>query len=275
MSGVSVLGKIVARTRLRVFEKRRELPLDRILSMAPTPGGRRQFATAVSTPGRINVIAEFKRRSPSRGTIRDDLHPVMVAQAYEVGGAAALSVLTEEEYFGGSLDDLQQARSATLLPTLRKDFVVDPYQVWESWIAGTDAVLLIVAALSDAELKNLLATAVETHLDALVEVHDREELARALDAGARLVGVNNRDLATMEVSLDVALELGPAIPEDVVTVAESGIKSGADVRRLRDAGFDAFLIGEHLMLAPDPGVALEALLAESGGGAPGAPSDGE
>lgn len=262
---VSVLGEIVARTRLRVRERRRELPLDRILSTAPTPGRRRPFGTAVSRPGRVNVIAEFKRRSPSRGTIRADLHPVQVAQAYEIAGAAAVSVLTEEEYFGGTVDDLQQARSATLLPALRKDFIVDAYQIWESWIAGTDAVLLIVAVLSDAELKTLLVTAAETHLDALVEVHDSEELARALDAGARIVGVNNRDLATMNVSLDVSLGLGPAIPDDVIAVAESGIRSGAEIRRLRDSGFDAFLVGEHLMLAPDPGAALEQLLADAGG----------
>jgi indole-3-glycerol phosphate synthase len=262
---ISVLGEIVARTRARVFQRRRELPLDRLLSMSPTPGGHRQFASAISVPDRVNVIAEFKRRSPSRGSIRPDLHPVLVAQAYEIGGAAALSVLTEEESFGGSLDDLQQARSATLLPALRKDFIVDPYQIWESWIAGTDGVLLIVAALSDTELTTLLTTAVETHLDAMVEVHSREELARALDAGARIVGVNNRDLVTLEVSLDVSLALGPAIPDDVIAVAESGMRSGADIRRLREVGFDAFLVGEHLMLADDQGAALERLLAESGG----------
>jgi indole-3-glycerol phosphate synthase len=267
-----VLGEIVAQTRARVFERRRELPLDRILSMAPTPGKRRDFSTAISAPDQTNVIAEFKRRSPSRGEIRMDLHPVAVAQAYEIGGAAALSVLTEGEHFGGSLDDLQQARSATLLPTLRKDFIVDPYQVWESWIAGTDAFLIIVAAVSDAELRTLLATASETGLDALVEVHDGEELARALGAGARLVGVNNRNLATLEVSLDVSLGLAPAIPEDVTAVAESGIATGDDLRRLRDAGYDASLVGEHLMLAPDPGAALEELLARSG--APRGTADG-
>jgi indole-3-glycerol phosphate synthase len=263
MSGsVSLLGEIVARTRARVHERRRELPLDRILSTAPTPGGRRDFSAALSRSDRLNVIAEFKRRSPSKGVLRTDLHPVRVAQAYEIAGAAALSVLTEEEYFSGSLDDLQQARSATLLPALRKDFIVDPYQVWESWIAGVDALLLIVAVLSDAELKGLIATAAETGLDALVEVHSLDELGRALSAGARIVGVNNRDLATFEVSLDTSLSLAGEIPDDVVAVTESGISSAPDIRRLRDAGFDAFLVGEHLMVAPDPAAALEALLVE-------------
>lgn len=263
MSGsVTVLGEIVARARARVHEQRRELPLDRILSMAPTPGARRSFAAAVGQPGRINVIAEFKRRSPSQGEIRADLHHVQVAQAYEVGGAAALSILTEEEFFGGRLDDLQEARSATLLPTLRKDFLVDPYQVWESWIAGTDAVLLIVAALSDAELRSLSVTAGQAAIETLVEVHDGAELRRALDAGARIVGVNNRDLKTMQVSLKPSLSLASEIPDHVIAVAESGIASGDDIRRLRDVGYDAFLIGEHLMRSPDPGVALEALIAE-------------
>jgi indole-3-glycerol phosphate synthase len=263
MSGpVTGLGEIVARARARVHEQRKELPLDRILSMAPTPGARRSFQAALERPGQINVIAEFKRRSPV-GLIRRDLHHVRVAQAYEVGGAAALSVLTEEEFFGGRLDDLQEARSATLLPTLRKDFLVDPYQVWESWIAGTDAVLLIVAALSDAELRSLYVTTGQAAIDALVEVHDLAELKRALEVGARIIGVNNRDLRTLEVRLDTSLELVSEIPDDVIAVSESGITSGEDVRRLRDAGYDAFLIGEHLMRAPDPGAALEALLAEA------------
>jgi indole-3-glycerol phosphate synthase len=261
MSGsVSILGEIVARTRARVQERRKELPLDRILSNSPTPGGRRNFATAIARPDRVNVIAEFKRRSPSRGVLRSDLHPVLVAQAYEIAGGAALSILTEEEYFGGNLDDLQQARSATLLPCLRKDFIVDPYQIWESWIAGADAVLLIVAALSDGELNSLVAAAIETGLDALVEVHDEVELSRALAAGATIVGVNNRDLKTLHVSLDVSHQLAGRIPDDVIAVTESGITSGAQVRRLREAGFDAFLVGEHLMLATDPGAALESLL---------------
>ncbi len=261
MSSVSVLGEIVARARARVHEQRRELPLERILSMAPTPGGRRAFRAGLTRPGRVNVIAEFKRRSPSRGLIRADLHHVRVAQAYEIAGAAALSVLTEEEYFGGRLDDLQESRAATLLPTLRKDFLVDPYQIWQSWIAGADAVLVIVAALSDAELKGLLATAEQASIEAFVEVHDDSELARALHVGATIIGVNNRDLRSMQVSLQTSLDLAGHIPDAVVAVSESGIHASEDVRRLREAGYDAVLVGEHLMQAPDPGAALESLIA--------------
>lgn len=259
---VSVLGEIVARTRARVAERHRARPLDSILSSAPTPGERRPFAQALERAG-VNVIAEFKRRSPSRGTIREDLGVVQVAQAYEVGGAAALSVLTEEEYFGGRLEDLQQARVATLLPALRKDFIVDPYQIWESWIAGADAVLLIVAALADAELRKLHEAASEVSLAALVEVHDADELGRALAVGARVIGVNSRDLRTLQVDLKTAFDLVERIPDDVIAVAESGIKTGADVRRLRAAGYDACLIGEHLMQAPDPGEALASLIEEA------------
>ena len=259
----SILDRIVARTRESVLERRRSLPIERMQRSAPTPTGRRPFLPAITRAGQVNVIAEFKRRSPSRGVIREDLHPVTVAQAYEVAGAAALSVLTEEQFFGGSLDDLKEARAATLLPALRKDFVVDPYQVWEAWYAGADAVLLIVAALTDAELRALHQTTQEVGLEALVEVHDARELARALQVGARVVGVNSRDLKTMTVRLETALELAEQIPDDVTAVAESGIRGPGDVRRLRDAGYDAFLIGEHLMLQGDPGAALEQLLVES------------
>jgi len=257
-----ILARIVARTREKVEFKRREVPLERVLSAAPTPGARRPFVEAISRPGRINVIAEFKRRSPSMGPVGSEAHPVHVAQAYEVAGAAALSILTEDEFFAGSLDDLQQARAATLLPTLRKDFIVHSYQVYEASMAGADALLLIVGALSRGELVELHKTSLETGLEPLVEVHDAEELDRALEIGARLIGVNNRDLQTLEVRLETALELGPRIPDDVVAVAESGIRSGEDLRRLRGAGFDAFLIGEHLLRSGDPGLALERLLEE-------------
>lgn len=258
-----VLGRIVASTRERVHQRKREFPIERILAQAPTPGSRRPFAFALRQADRVNVIGEFKRRSPSRGVIREDLHPVAVAQAYEIAGAAALSVLTDEPFFGGQLQDLQEARAATLLPTLRKDFIVDAYQVREAWVAGADAVLLIAAVLDDAELIELHRVACEHGLDALVEVHDAAELERALAADASLVGVNSRDLRTMEVRLETALELAPQLPDDVVVVAESGIKSGRDVRRLREAGYDAFLIGEQLMQSQDPGRALEELLKDA------------
>jgi len=172
-------------------------------------------------------------------------------------------VLTDEPFFGGRLAHLTEARSATGLPALRKDFVVDPWQIAEARAAGADAVLLIVAALSDGELRKLLGEAAAIGFDALVEVHDGDELERALAADARLVGVNNRDLRTLAVSLETSLALAPRIPDAVVAVAESGIRSGADLRRLREAGFDACLVGEHLMAAPDPGAALRQLLEEA------------
>jgi indole-3-glycerol phosphate synthase len=256
----SVLGQILARTRALVGERRRSRPLERLLAAAPTPGVPRSLAAALARPGPPNLIGEFKRRSPSRGVIREDLTPASVARAYEAAGAAALSVLTEPEFFGGDLEDLIQARAATSLPAIRKDFVIDPYQIWEARAAGADAVLLIVAALSDPELRILLGAAGQANLDALVEVHDGTELDRALGAGARLLGVNNRDLKTLEVSLEVAIGLAPRIPDDVLAVAESGIRTGADLRRLREAGFDAFLVGEHLMQAQDPGSALAELI---------------
>jgi indole-3-glycerol phosphate synthase len=186
-----------------------------------------------------------------------------VARGYEKAGAAAISVLTDEPFFGGRMSHLEEVRGATTLPVLRKDFVLDPWQVWEARAAGADAVLLIVAALTDAELGSLLGVAREAGLDTLVEVHDRSELDRALAAGSRIVGVNNRDLKTLTVSLQTALSLATAIPDDVVAVAESGIRSSADLVRLREAGFDAFLVGERLMSAPDPGEALKRLLEEA------------
>jgi indole-3-glycerol phosphate synthase len=259
----NVLGKIVAATRENLHKRKREFPIERVLATAPTPGARRPFGHALRQGDRVNVIAEFKRRSPSRGVIREDLHPVAVAQAYEIAGAAALSVLTDREFFGGELQDLQEARAATLLPTLRKDFIVDAYQVREAWIAGADALLLIAAVLDDGELRELHALATEHGLEALVEVHDGAELQRALRAGATLIGVNSRDLRTMEVRLETALELAPLLPDEVVAVAESGIKSGRDLRLLQDAGYDAFLIGEQLMQSKDPGRALEELMRDA------------
>jgi len=259
----SVLDAILARTRERLAADRMRLPLGPSHPAVRGAPPVRPFAAALARPGRVNVIAEHKRRSPSRGAIREDLAPADVARRYETGGAAALSVLTDGPFFGGRMEHLVEARAACSLPVLRKDFVLDPWQVWEARAAGADAVLLIVAALGDAELRGLLAVAGEAGMGALVEVHDRGELGRALAAGSRIVGVNNRDLRTLTVSLDTSLALAPAIPDDVVAVAESGIRTGADVRRLREAGFDAFLVGEHLMAAPDPGEALFRLLEEA------------
>lgn len=255
----AVLDGIVARSRERVEQRKNALPLERLQALreAAAPRG---FAKALARPEAVNVIAEFKRRSPSRGIIREGLEPADAARGYERGGAAALSILTEEDHFGGSLQDLREARAATALPALRKDFVVDPYQVWEARAAAADAVLLIVAALDDRTLASLLTATRDAGLGALVEVHDRAELERALRHDVGVVGVNNRDLRTMAVRLETSLDLASAIPDDVVAVAESGLRTPEDLRRLRDAGFDAFLIGEHLMQAPDPGAALDALI---------------
>jgi indole-3-glycerol phosphate synthase len=263
----NILDEILVSTRARVAEQSAERPLDELQSFAGLAPEPRPFAAALARAGGIKVIAEHKRRSPSRGAIREDLDPVDVVRGYEKAGAAALSVLTDEAFFGGTIEHLVAARAAAALPVLRKDFVVDPWQIWEARAAGADAVLLIAAALEDDALKELLETAGDAGMDALVEVHDRDELDRALSAEARIVGVNCRDLKTMEVSLDTALSIASAVPAGVVAVAESGIKTGEDLRTLADAGFSAFLIGEHLMSAPDPGEALRALLASAAGDA--------
>jgi indole-3-glycerol phosphate synthase len=210
----------------------------------------------------IAVIAEIKKASPSRGVIRADFDPVAIARAYERAGAAALSVLTEERFFQGHRDHLEAVRSAVGLPILRKDFLFDPYQVVEARAWGADAVLLIVAILSDRQLGEMLAVAEEQGLDALVEVHDEDELERAARAGAKIIGINNRDLRTFVTTLETAERLRPLVPAGAVPVAESGIERPADVARLRRAGFGAFLVGESLMRAPDPGAKLRELLAE-------------
>jgi indole-3-glycerol phosphate synthase len=259
----SVLDAILARTRARVAAERERRPLGASHPAVTQAPPVRPFGEALVRPGRVNVIAEHKRRSPSRGAIREDLVPADVARGYEKAGAAAISVLTDEPFFGGRMTHLEEVRRATALPVLRKDFVLDPWQVWEARAGGADAVLLIVAGLTDPELRTLLDVAGEAALDVLVEVHDRSELDRALAAGSRIVGVNNRDLKTLAVSLQTAMSLAPHIPDDIVAVAESGIRSSADLVRLRDAGFDAFLVGERLMAAPDPGEALTQLLEEA------------
>lgn len=222
---------------------------------APTRG----FARALREAPPPRIIAEIKRRSPSRGEIRADFDPVACATAYHEGGAAALSVLTDERFFGGHLDFLAKVRAAVPLPLLRKDFVIDSCQIDEARVAGADAVLLIVAALPQPELVSLQARARALGLDALVEVHDEAELDRALEAGATLVGVNNRDLRSFETDLAVSERLAPRVPEPVVLVAESGIFTREDVDRLGRAGAHAFLVGESLMRQSDMAGALRSL----------------
>ncbi len=211
---------------------------------------------------RLKIIAEFKRKSPSLGIIRDDLSAADVARRYERGGACAISVLTDEEYFGGSLEDLSAARSSARLPVLRKDFIIDPIQIYEAAIAGADAVLLIVAALDDALLRKLReVTEDELGLDALVEVHTSRELRCALDAGAKIIGANNRDLKTFQISLNTGERLIAEAPPDSIMISESGLQSAESLCHLRRLGFRGFLIGEALMRAGDPETALRDLTA--------------
>ena len=208
------------------------------------------------------IIAELKQASPSRGTLCSRYDPATIARSYQQAGARALSVLTDREFFHGSLEHLQQAKAVASLPVLRKDFTLDDYHLYEAAAAGADAVLLIVAILDAPELARLVTVSRTLGLDALVEVHTAEELRVALDAGADLVGINNRNLKTFAVSLDVSFRLIDAIPEAVVAVSESGLRTAEDLDRLRAAGFDAFLIGERFMTEPDPGAALARLLSE-------------
>jgi len=217
-----------------------------------------------SNSGRISIIAEFKRRSPSAGIIRNDLSPTDVATHYEHGGACAISVLTDEHYFGGSILDLRAIRAITSLPLLCKDFIIDEIQIYEAAVAGADAVLLIVAALDDAALTKLLATAEEElDLDAIVEVHTSEELRRGVSAGAKIIGVNNRDLRTFRTSLATSERLIAEAPRDRIMISESGLQNPKSLRHLRELGFRGFLIGEALMRTPDPGAALRDFLART------------
>ncbi len=223
----------------------------------------RDFAAALRRDGEVAVIAEVKRRSPGAGEIRPGLNPAGLALSYEEGGAAAISVLTDREYFDGSLDDLRAVRERVEVPVLRKDFVIDELQVVEARGAGADAVLLIVRILDDDALRRLRKKAEELGMTALVEVHGEDELARALDAGARIVGVNNRDLSTFETRLEVTESLAPKVPADVVLVSESGIGTADDVDRVGRAGADAVLVGQSLLEQADPGVAVSELAGRS------------
>jgi indole-3-glycerol phosphate synthase len=269
--GATVLERIVSETREEVERRKRDLPLadsGRVAEgaarrsagagSARSPGERRGFGDVLRAPG-IGVIAEFKRRSPSAGELRRGSDVREIVRAYQRGGAAALSVLTERANFDGSLADLSAAHDTCPLPVLRKDFIVDPYQLQEARIAGADAVLLIVAALDDADLRALHEEAVAMGLDVLVEVHDRAELDRALAVGAALIGINNRDLRDLSVDAERTFQLLDGVPAGVTIVSESGIATAAQLSRLQDAGVDGVLVGETLMRAPDPEAALRSL----------------
>ena len=248
----------------RAAAERDDRPLGPLVAEASARAPARGFAAALRAAaggGSVAVIAEVKRRSPSKGDLAAGLDPAETARAYERGGAACLSVLTDAKFFGGSPADLQAARAATRLPVLRKDFTVAPADVCDARLMGADAVLLIAAALDDDELVELHTLALDVGLDVLVEVHDEQELDRGLAAGATLVGVNQRDLVTFEVDHDRAVRVGAAMPPSVVRVAESGIRGPEDARALAAAGFDAVLVGESLVTAPDPAAAVAALRA--------------
>jgi indole-3-glycerol phosphate synthase len=256
----TVLDRIIQARLASIAHRKRVLP-EAVLRMAVKKAAPvRDFAAALSRPA-VNIIAELKKASPSRGLLREDFRPVELATAFEHAGAAALSVLTEEDFFQGSAKDLRDARKTAGIPVLRKDFIIDPWQVWEARALDADSFLLIVAALSDAALGELLALGRELGMEPLVEVHTRAELDRGLTAGARIVGVNNRDLHTLEVKVQTSFDLVSAIPDECAAVCESGIRDASEIARLRAAGFDAFLIGEHLMTQPDPAAALASLIA--------------
>ncbi|MBM3664282.1 MAG: indole-3-glycerol phosphate synthase TrpC [Actinobacteria bacterium] len=253
------LEEVVERTRADLAARREQVPLEALRERLDPPSRSRPFSEGLVQEG-ISLIAEMKRASPSKGPIRPDATVTDIVRAYESAGASACSVLTEPHWFGGSLDDLVEARAACGLPLLRKDFIVDPYQLAEARLAGADAVLLIVAALDPAELTSLQDQADEIGLDCLVEVHDEDEMGTALECGAEIIGVNNRNLQTLDVDPDAALRLLADAPAGTIVVAESGITANADVQRLEDAGVDAILVGEALMRDDDPAAAVHALL---------------
>ena len=255
----TILDRILEARRAEVEHRKRVLPETALKYGVGAASPLRDFSAELTRDG-LNVLAELKPASPSRGVLREPFDPVALAQSLESSGAAALSVLTEGEFFRGTLKNLRDARNSVKLPVLRKDFIFDPWQVWETRANDADSLLLIVAVLHDALLRDLIALARELHMEPLVEVHTPQELDRALEADARIIGVNNRDLKTLTVRTETSLELIARIPEDCIAVSESGLSTHDDLAKLRAAGYDAFLIGEHLMLSPDPGAALSLLL---------------
>jgi indole-3-glycerol phosphate synthase len=253
---MNFLETIINRKKLVVEEAKTVLTLAEIQSLVEDIRPRRNFREAITVDdddgsGHVKVIAEIKRASPSRGVIVSDINPAAIARDYEKGGAAAISVLTETDFFNGSHKDFQAARDAVKLPLLRKDFIVDEYQIYESLLIGADSILLIAAALPDFHLGNFISIAKLKSLPALVEVHSKDELARAIDAGAEIIGVNSRDLATFTVSRQVAEKLAGMIPNDVIKVYESGVNDPEDLSYIMSLGYNAVLIGEHFMRARD------------------------
>jgi len=259
---MSILRKIIEAKREELEERKREIPPSVLQTRLAEAPETRPFADALKrkTGEPIRLIAELKKASPSKGIFRGDFDAEKILLAYEQSPASALSILTDEKFFLGNLDNLALARRVTTKPLLRKDFIIDPYQLYEAKVYGADAVLLIVAALDDAKLKELLNLASELGMDALVEVHTETELERAMEAGAKLVGINNRDLQTFEVDLGTTLRLRKLIPNSCVVVSESGIESREHVKVLEDAGVDAILVGEALIRSDDPRATAKELL---------------
>ena len=259
----AILDRIIAAKRREVEEAKQRITPDEIERRARSASAPRGFERALRAKiaaSKPAVIAEIKRASPSRGLIRADFDPARIAATYEKNGAACLSVLTDREFFGGAPEDLVAARGACALPVIRKDFMVDPYQVHEARAWGADCILLILDAVPDAQLRIMAALAADLGMDVLAESHDAAQLERAARLPARLLGINNRDLRTFQVDRDLAIRMRPRVPADRIIVAESGIRDAADVARLRAAGVDAMLVGETLMRAPDPAAALKALV---------------
>lgn len=256
----TVLDKIVAAKRQEIEAARRAVPEAELRRQAAAAPPVRNFFAPLAAPGPIKLIAEVKQASPSRGLIRADFDPVEIARTYEQNGASCVSVLTDREFFRGSLDYLRAVRAAVGLPVLRKDFILDVYQVYEARAAGADAVLLIAECLDDCHLRKLHNAIVELGMSPLVELYDPENLPRVFDCGATLIGINNRDLRSFVTDLDHTIRLRPRVPGECVLVSESGIRSRADVERLEAAGVDAMLVGESLMASPDIGQAVRQLL---------------
>ena len=258
----TILDRILEARRAEVEHRKKVLPETALKYGVAAATPLRDFSAALTRTG-FNVLAELKPASPSRGILREPFDPVALATSLESAGAAALSVLTEGEFFRATLKYLRDARKAVQIPVLRKDFIFDPWQIWETRANDADSFLLIVAALNDQQLGELLSLGRELKMEPLVEVHTPAELDRALGAGAKIIGVNNRNLKTLDVRVETSFELIEKIPDDCIAVSESGIASHAEIEKLRAAGYDAFLIGTSLMLAPDPAAALSLLLGKA------------
>jgi len=255
-----ILTRIIEQTKITLAARKQVISIDRLVEQARQQEPARDFAAALSRPDTMNIIAEAKKASPSKGIIRADFDPVDIARCYEDNGAAAISVLTEEHFFQGHLDFLSAIRQAVNLPLLRKDFIIDPYQVYEARTVGADAVLLIAAVLETLELQTLLQLVQDLGMQALVEVHTEDELIKVLKVNPSIVGINNRNLENFVTDIETTVRLHALVPGNVITVSESGIHTPDDIRRLRTCGVDAFLIGESFMREPDPGLKLSQFL---------------